>query len=139
MIHISKKSDYGLLFMTVLATAPSREYIPLKQIAVSNNLPYKFLSQVAIDLKRKKLIKSKEGFGGGYQLAKKPEAITVFDIVTALEGPIAPVACLRGKQCRQHNQCSHRFVMEQMTQSVNDTLQSYSLKDLSKKFHTLHA
>jgi DNA-binding IscR family transcriptional regulator len=52
MLTISKKSDYGLLFLTTLARQDSDQFIPLSAISKDQDLPYKFLSQIAIELKK---------------------------------------------------------------------------------------
>ena len=130
MLTISKKGDYGLLFMTYLAKAPDSQFIPLSQIAADYRLPYKFLSQIAIELKKAQLVKSKEGMGGGYQLAKASAKITTADILGVLQSLPNRNVCFHGKNCPYTKVCLHAHVMVKLSQSINHLLRGYTLKDL---------
>lgn len=116
--------------MVALAAHDSKSPLPLSRIAADHSLPYKFISQIAIDLKRAGLIKSKEGFGGGYLLQKPSAAISVGDIVHATEGPIAPVSCFRGKVCKHQATCTHKKVLQKLAAQLEATLAKTSLAQL---------
>lgn len=130
MLSFTKKTDYALIAMVAIARDASKRPMPLSLLAKNQNLPYKFLSQIALDLKKAKLIKSKEGFGGGYTLLRDPSQISIGDIIHATEGPVAPVACLRGKACKNHATCTHRFVLEKLTREVETSLSQILLSSL---------
>lgn len=130
MLQITKKTDYGLLFLSAMAKETPGEYIPLRKIAESENLPYKFLSQIAIELRSHGFVESKEGLGGGYRLKGKPNKIDLSDIIQTLNGPIAPTGCLRGKYCQHAPRCGHKKIMDKLGRVVIDSLSQYSLKDL---------
>jgi Rrf2 family protein len=130
MLSFTKKTDYALTAMVALAKNSSAKPYPLSQMAQDQNLPYKFLSQIAIDLKKAGLIQSKEGFGGGYVLSKPPSQISVADIVHATEGPVAPVPCLRGKAFKNHKPCTHRRVLVKISRQVETSLTQTSLTTL---------
>jgi Rrf2 family protein len=131
MFTISKKADYGLLMVSYLSQNYSPTFVSLKYIADIQNIPYKFLSQIALELKNAHLLHSKEGIGGGYRLAKKPQDISIADVVKTLDGPIAPVGCLRGKQCQSFPHCCHRPIMQKVALDIESSLQNYSLKQLA--------
>lgn len=133
MLKITKKGDYGLTFLTALAKAKPKTFVPLKSISQTNHLPYKFISQIALQLKAEGLVKSKEGLGGGYRLNKTPEKISLAKILETLEGPIAPVACLRGKRCLNQKTCQHQKIMLELTKVVQNTLKAHNLADLAKR------
>lgn len=130
MLQITKKTDYALLFLTALAKEDPHEFIPLRRIAEAQNLPYKFLSQIAIELRTAGLVQSKEGLGGGYRLKGLTKDIDLATIIQSTEGPIAPTDCLRGKYCQRAPHCSHKKIMEKLGRVVVDSLSHYSLKDL---------
>ncbi len=119
------------MLMTALSLAKPHYFIPLKRIATEYHLPYKFLGQIALELKRKQLIYSKEGLGGGYQLARPPKQITVGEILEQLEGPVSPVSCMRGHRCPIEKKCRHRVVMTKLSKVVNRTLSGITLADIS--------
>jgi Rrf2 family protein len=133
MLKITKKGDYGLIFLTSLAQKSKRTYVPLKMISKENNLPYKFISQIALHLKSAGLVKSKEGLGGGYQLNQPANKINLAKILEILEGPVAPVACMRGKRCLNQDTCKHRTVMENLAVVIRKNLAKQTLADFVKK------
>jgi len=127
---MSRKGDYGIILLTALAKTIDQEFTPLQQLAKDNNLPYKFISQIALLLKDGGLIRSKEGLGGGYRLARLPQEITLAQAVNVLEGPITPVPCMRGKVCSCKAFCRHKKVMNNLAHTVQTSLSGYTLADL---------
>ena len=82
-------------------------------------------------MRRAGLVTTVRGAQGGYQLAKEPEQITVGDIIDATEGPLSISECLSDEgSCRHSGQCKTRRVWEYLSNSINDLLQSISLKDM---------
>lgn len=134
MFSLTKKSEYGLQFMVYLAKNKSDGPIGLKQVAKEKKLPYRFLAQVARDLKKAGLVKSKEGTGGGYYLAKPAVKIEVAKILETLEGPIEMVECLhREEACPWAAVCLQKNMFEKMKGSLKKIVESHSLADLIKE------
>jgi Rrf2 family transcriptional regulator, cysteine metabolism repressor len=131
MISITKKADYGLVFLHALSKEAVTSFIPLKKLTESVNLPYKFLSQIASELKAKGLIESKEGLGGGYRLTKTPQETSIGEVIRILEGETAPVSCLRGKLCQRQATCPHKQIMVKLAAAVDATMNQYTLADLN--------
>ncbi len=77
MFSLTKKTDYGLQLMMVLAKKYKQGFVSLRQIAKEEKLPFKFLEQVVFLLKIANLVDSKEGKGGGYFLTKPPKKISM--------------------------------------------------------------
>ena len=133
MFSLTKKTEYGLQLMVFLAKHFGQEPIPLKQIAKKKHLPYRFLSQVAQDLKKAGLVATKEGLGGGYLLAKKPSQIEVAKILEVLEGPIELVECLQQESaCPWSAVCGQKAMFVQMKGSLKKIIESHTLADLAK-------
>jgi len=128
MLKISREVDLGLLLMADLVK--SKEPVGLKGWARKWGLPYRFLSKVAVKLKKAGLVKSKEGRDGGYSLKMKPNKIKVMRIIEVLDGPIAPVRCMSGEKCECADLCGHKNLMEKLTEVVEGQLSKVSLKDL---------
>ena len=129
MWHLSKRSEYGLLFLVSLAQPSNHKYKSIRIISEEKDLPYRFLSQIASELKKAKLINSKEGKGGGYYLMKKPEDIKVTDIIAVLDEPIGLVDCQRHKGCKKKDTCTLYPVWKKIQGEVCDTLNKYSIND----------
>jgi Rrf2 family protein len=89
-MDISKKSDYAIRAILELASseAPS---LTTEQIATAQRIPQHFLENIMLDLRRADMIITQRGPGGGSRLAKQPDAITLADIVRAVDGPLLRV------------------------------------------------
>ena len=87
MLKLSAKVHYACLAMMDLAQAYERKS-PRKiaQIAETENIPSKYLTQILLQLKSARLVSSSRGADGGYQLARRPSAITLADVVDATDG-----------------------------------------------------
>lgn len=94
-MHISSKGIYGLRAMFDLAQHSGNSLVQSETIALRQGIPVSYLNQLLITLRRAGLIESLRGPQGGHRLARGPEAITLLDILTALEGPILPQPSLR--------------------------------------------
>jgi Rrf2 family cysteine metabolism transcriptional repressor len=91
MISVTSKSRYAVVAMAELArsgTAP----VPIAQIAERRGMPVQFLEQLFSTLRRDGLLQSQRGVKGGYTLARPPEAITVLEVVQALDGKVGQEA-----------------------------------------------
>ncbi|NIO10644.1 MAG: Rrf2 family transcriptional regulator [Deltaproteobacteria bacterium] len=81
------KGLYGLLALGELVqNYKTNRPIQVKDIAQRQKIPEEYLGQIMVLLKRANLVRGTRGPGGGYQLARPPESITVGEVVTCLEG-----------------------------------------------------
>lgn len=133
MLSMSRKSEYGLLFLSELAKGDGKIYVSVKEVARKNKIPYEYLAKIASGLKEMGIVKSKEGVGGGYKLLMSPNDIPLGSVVEYLDGPVTPVSCMREEGCFCEESCSHKHVMEKVSSVVKNTLDDYSLADLVKK------
>jgi Rrf2 family protein len=102
----SSKAEYGVRLMVELGRQTPEQPTSLKAIADAEGLPLAYLEQVVARLKRADLVMSARGAHGGYWLARDPADITMYDVVGALEGPIAPMECFVHDQM-ERIVCSH--------------------------------
>ncbi|HZP96917.1 MAG TPA: Rrf2 family transcriptional regulator [Candidatus Limnocylindria bacterium] len=91
--HVSTRGEYGMRLMVDLARHWGRGAVSLHEVATREQLPEAYLEQLVASLRKAGLVQGKRGAGGGYTLARAPDAITAGDIVRALEGPIEPQIC----------------------------------------------
>lgn len=131
MLKLSKKADYALILMTHLAKE-SEGYTSIREIAKQDKVPYKFLSLIASELKKAGLVVSKEGVTGGYQLARPAKDINLKQVIEAIDGPLAPTACLRGEDCDCSQACQHQEAMRRVTKVVENSLASQTIAQLLK-------
>jgi Rrf2 family cysteine metabolism transcriptional repressor len=92
-VIFSSKAEYGVRLMVELGRQTPEQPTSLKAIADVDGLPLAYLEQVVARLKKAGLVMSARGAHGGYWLARDPADITMFDVVGALEGTIAPMEC----------------------------------------------
>jgi Rrf2 family protein len=108
--------------------------IPLAEIARRQNLSVKYLEQLIILLKGAGLIRSTRGRRGGYMLARKPEKISVGQVIEVLEGRLAVVDCVTDPEiCERSPECPTRGIWVGMTDVLKKQLFSLSLMDILQK------
>jgi Rrf2 family protein len=112
--------------------------IPLAEIARRQNLSAKYLEQLIILLKGAGLIRSTRGRRGGYTLARKPEEISVGQIVEVLEGGLDLVDCVAEPElCDRSPECPTRGIWTGMTELLKKQLFSLSLWDVAQGKSTM--
>jgi Rrf2 family protein len=141
-MKLSTKSRYGLRALFDMAyhagTLPSQ----IKDISRRQAISPRYLEQIFQDLKKAGLIKSRRGPQGGYYLARKPDEITVRDVIEATEGGMALVDCAkepknRKKKCEFDNQCVTQIVWSEATRRLNEYFQSVTLQNLCEEGRSL--
>ena len=90
-MRISAKADYAVRAAVVLAAGGPNGPLKAEAIALSQEIPLKFLLNILSDLKRARIVSSHRGSQGGFQLARPAREITVADVIRAVEGPLASV------------------------------------------------
>ena len=88
-VKVSTRGDYACRALLSLSLHLDSTPTSVRDIAERTALPQPYLEQILLALKGAGLVRSKRGVGGGYVLARDPEAITLGDIVSAVDGPIA--------------------------------------------------
>jgi Rrf2 family protein len=130
MIKISKKSQYGLRAMVLLAKKyKSKQICSTKLISEKEGIPFDFLEKIITRLEKAKLVKGKKGVLGGYTLSVSPNRISANDIVSALEDNKKAVDC---SLCGRSKQCLTKSVWGKIDKSFDKTLKSIKLSDLIK-------
>ncbi|MDZ7838660.1 MAG: Rrf2 family transcriptional regulator [Actinomycetota bacterium] len=130
-MKISTRGRYSTRLMLELASRHNQGPIFLKDISKAQDISLKYLSQLIIPLKIAGLVKSTRGAHGGYTLARKPENITLREIVEAVEGPIALVECINDPQlCYRYGECVSKEIWAEITQDIYMKLDSINLKQM---------
>ena len=129
---ISSRGRYALRVMADLAQQDPENPVPLKEIAVREELSQKYLEAIMTTLSKGGLVTGIHGKGGGYRLVKRPEDYSLGEILRVTEGSLAPVACLSegSAPCARCTPCPTLPVWEKLEQLVQDYLDSVSLRDI---------
>ena len=133
-MKISAKGRYALRLMVDLAQHENGEWIALKDISQRQGISVKYLEQIVSGLSRAGLLRSSRGASGGYQLTRPAAQYTAGEIIRALEGSLAPVACLdqEPNRCTRREFCPTIHLWEGLYDVVNQYLDSYTLADIAQ-------
>ena len=136
---LSMKAKYGLRALTVLAREYGKGPVLIGDLAKRERIPHKFLELILLDLKKKGILQSKKGKGGGYLLMRPPSATSVGEVVRALDGPLALLPCVsqtayrRCDECPDEETCGIRSVMKEVRDSTASILDGTSLADIVER------
>jgi FeS assembly SUF system regulator len=132
MIRLGKLTDYGLVLMTYIARQKDQSLHTARDLAVESRLPLPTVSKVLKLLLQSGLLISHRGIKGGYSLAREPQGISVAEIVTALEGPIALTECSTDISglCELEPCCPIMANQRIISQVVRGALEQVMLSDL---------
>ncbi|MFW6049239.1 MAG: RrF2 family transcriptional regulator [Candidatus Bipolaricaulota bacterium] len=137
-MRVTKKSGYGLVAMTELAQKFDSSFLSTKRIANKYDLPQPFLEKIMRELKDAGLVEVKRGRGGGYELSKQPEEISIESVISVLEdGSLAPVDCLLpdgNDPCPLRDNCPTLQLWKVIYKKFLIVLQSFTLADLLEYF-----
>jgi Rrf2 family cysteine metabolism transcriptional repressor len=128
---ISTKGRYGLRAMFELAKAWGQGPLSLKQISAAQGLPEPYLEQIFPALKKAGLVEARRGVGGGYELARLPEKISVGSVLVALEGELTPAECAGGDMaCENADCCTTHAIWQRIYDGINGVIHGISLADM---------
>ena len=101
------KAEYGVRLLVELGRHHGERPVSLKSIAEAEGLPLAYLERIVALLKKAALVESTRGAHGGYRLTRDAEAITMDEVVLALEGAVAPMSCFVDDSEEGRVLCSH--------------------------------
>jgi Rrf2 family cysteine metabolism transcriptional repressor len=136
VMKLSTKGKYGVRAVFEIARNYGKGPITIKEIADRQGISFSYLEQILHRLGKAGLIESVRGPAGGYLLARKPEELTIGDIVRSLEGPIALSHCLEPGEagdCHQTDVCVARMVWAKVGAKIEEALDSISFDDLLRQ------
>ncbi|HZA67566.1 MAG TPA: SUF system Fe-S cluster assembly regulator [Geminicoccaceae bacterium] len=132
MIRLSKLADYGIVMMTHMARQPDRQHTA-PEIAAQSHLPLPTASKILKGLVRAGLLTSHRGVKGGYGLARPVSAISVADVIVALEGPIALTTCIEHApgECEIEALCPARANWHRINDAIRHALEGITMAEMA--------
>ena len=132
---ISTRGRYAVRILLDLAEHADGALIPMKEVAVRQGISLKYIERIMPALRNSGLIESTHGIGGGYRLAKPPETVTLWEILSLAEGDLAPVACLEtgAEPCGRAPICKTLPVWQVYYALTKDYFSNLTLADLLKQ------
>ena len=146
MFRLSRMTDYGIVLLAHLASQRERsaEALPpqnARDLARQVDLPLPVVSKVLKQLARNGVLESHRGAKGGFTLERRPQDLSVAELVAAVDGPVALTQCaIDPGACDHERTCAVRSPWQVINQVVENALSEVSLADLvSPAFSAQHA
>lgn len=131
MLKLSKKTEYALMAMKYLALQSNGNFTTAKQISDNYNIPYELVAKVLQKLKKLELLESFQGIKGGYKLNKIPSAITLLQIISAIEPNYQITECLSTdssvNNCTHLNCCQIRNPLSKLQKEIDNLFNNTTL------------
>ena len=130
-MKLSTRSRYGTRILVDLARHNNQGPVQIGEISKRQDISVKYLEQLIRPLKQAKLVESVRGPKGGHMLVKKPEKITLGQIVRLFEGQSDLVKCVSNpEKCNQADDCQVRLAWKDATRVLYEKLDSTTIADL---------
>jgi Rrf2 family protein len=131
-VNISAKSDYAVRAMLALAADDGGRPVKGETLAVSQQIPVKFLENILVDLRRAGLVASQRGAEGGYRLGRPASKITVADVIRAVDGPLANIRGVRPEAAEYDGAATAlRDVWVAMRAALRSVLERVTIADVA--------
>ena len=132
-MRLSQQAQYAICGMFDLAYNGESSPVQVRVVGERQRIPARYLEQIFQRLRRADLVRGKRGPGGGYVLAREARAITLRDIVEAVEGPLAEA--LAGGPPPRERRPAHRpnFLWPELCQRIQATLGEVSLEEVCRR------
>ena len=132
-MKVNTKVRYGLRSILQIADNYGGDPVPISTISESQEISNKYLEQVVGTLRKSGLILSRKGVRGGYTLARDPEDINLWEVITALDNQTVLVDCVDDPQvCDRSDDCLTRSIWTLLSRRMQEFWQSFTLADLLK-------
>jgi Rrf2 family protein len=135
-LKISQKGLYALQAIMTLGHRYGTGTVKIREIAIENDLPEKFLELILLELKNARIVESVRGAKGGYQLRRAPSEIHLSEIIRLIDGPLAPFGDADQLRSLIASDADHRALYEvflKVRDSAAKILESTSVADLLHK------
>jgi len=132
MLRLSKKADYALIAMKHLALNAGAPSTSAREIAEQYDIPIELLAKVLQRLVRTGLLVSTQGTRGGYTPSRPSKAISVAEVIQAIDGPLTVTACsTENHDCEQYSKCSVRDPLWQIRERIATALGTVTLFEMA--------
>ena len=136
MLTLSKKTRYAIIALVKLSKEYGKGPVLISEIAESEQLPQRFLENILLELKKMGILGSRLGKTGGYFLNRKPNEVSLDEIVRHFEGSIAMLYCISEKSyqpcefCKREDDCKIRLVFKEIRDNTLGVLSKTTLDQL---------
>jgi FeS assembly SUF system regulator len=134
MVRVTKLADYGILLLTAFARRTDAPCLAASTLAEETGLPLPTVGKLLRTLGKAGVLESQRGAHGGYRLARPAEQVSVADVITALEGPIALTECLThaAHHCEVEASCRTRSNWDRINAAIRQALGAITLAEMAR-------
>ena len=130
----SKATGYGIRALAFLARNSNAGLCGLNEIAEHEKIPPVYLRKILGELRRHRLLRSVKGIHGGYELARSPESITLWDVFRVLEPDPYIDACILGHGvCPQACGCALHDDWQKIRNALVELLQTKTISEIASQ------
>jgi len=134
VLQLTMTGEYTVRAMLHLAARPHGTVVQIYDIAQQWDIPENFLRKIVQLLTKSNLVLSHRGVGGGIELARPAEEITLLEVLEAAEGKLALNKCLiRSGWCYRDAWCAVHLVWSEVQEKMKEILRSRSIVELAKQ------
>ncbi len=134
-MKLTTRGRYAVTAMLDISVHGQTRPTALAEISNRQEISLSYLEQLFSKLRRKGLVRSIRGPGGGYMLATSPTMISVADIIRAVDEPIQATSCSSPEGCRPSSRCITHHFWQRLGEHLNGYLESVSLALLLQETH----
>ncbi|MBP9732344.1 MAG: Rrf2 family transcriptional regulator [Candidatus Magasanikbacteria bacterium] len=124
MLSISKQTDYAVELILALSKLKESELLSLRVFSKQSTISFLFLQRIAKSLREAGLIESVRGINGGYRLLKPASAISFREVIEAVQGPFAVLACTKREKCGLEAMCTAKHGLRSVETEIAELLGS---------------
>ncbi|MBI2292060.1 MAG: Fe-S cluster assembly transcriptional regulator IscR [Betaproteobacteria bacterium] len=129
-MRLTTKGRFAVTAMIDLAMQPGSGPVTLAEISQRQKISLSYLEQLFSKMRRRVLVDSVRGPGGGYRLAKDMAQVSVADIILAVDEPVDSTQCGGKENCHDGQKCITHDLWTNLDQHVVDYLSAVTLKQL---------
>lgn len=127
---LSTKGRYAVMAMVEIAKQSGSKPLSLGDVAVRLDLSLAYLEQLFMKLRRKGLVQSVRGPGGGYVLGRGADSISICEIMSAVDEPLKMTRCDADTGCVATHRCSTHFLWDALGAHIEQFLATATLGDV---------
>ena len=132
-MRLTTKGRFAVTAMLDIALQEGSQPVALNEISERQNISLSYLEQLFGKLRRRALVTSVRGPGGGYRISRSTESITVGEIIRAVDETVDATQCGGLKNCKDDKECITHELWTGLNEHIFDYMDTVKLSDLVEK------
>ncbi len=140
MLRVSRLADYAVLIVSLMVNREEKKYTA-PELSKNSGLNLATVNKILSLLVKSSIIVSYRGVNGGYKIAKKPEMISMKDLVEAIDGPVSLTLCIDKTStinCSLFEGCISRLNWQKVNNTISASLSQIKLSEMKSQDYFKH-